>query len=437
MCDSAETDMNAQPSRVLQGQADVPINTQGQKQAQTIAWRLKKDSFDHIICSDLTRAVQTAEEIKKYHPNVPLMIDSRLREMDLGDLTGMTWADAKKMLKEEDQTLDQHLRKSGESSQTFESRVVDFYSALIENFVVVPHRELLQQAMARKEEKNAGGLSVSCSSSGFLEVVANEERRLSVITRSNTNTPRSSFPGPLPSPFPRASFSSASTATDEKGNGKSAGEDANGSQSARPSTATTLSSSTSTSTTLANASPAAIPKSANTQTSTPPTSSSPHHAIIPRHLKLKRTNLLVITHGGWIHRLTKHLVDELGFTISGETHMRSFPKNTGLYRFNITKLFKKSGDYEWNGGFTNMNSVSHLARVNRGANGTSSNASRESSPYHSPLHSPGAARKVSPLANAMQPLGIVADGAAGGDKKENEVEPGEKVESPPRRSLGW
>jgi broad specificity phosphatase PhoE len=77
----------------------------GKKQAEAIARRMKKETFDRIYTSDLKRAVQvrvtvavqllrrsdsfltrcrhlfkTTEEIKKHHPNVPQSVDQRLRE---------------------------------------------------------------------------------------------------------------------------------------------------------------------------------------------------------------------------------------------------------------------------------------------------------------------------------------------------------------------
>ncbi|KAI8853918.1 histidine phosphatase superfamily [Chytridium lagenaria] len=284
----AETEMNAQPTRVLQGQADVPINASGQKQASAVAWRLKKETFDHIFCSDLTRAVQTANEVKTYHPDIGITLDRRLREMDLGDLTGMTWNEAKKMLKAEDQTFDQHLKRSGESNSDFEERVVEFYTDLIENYIVKPHRELMENALKSQGSGLTDQLDVH---------VAQEERRLSVITRSAGTTPRSSFPGPLPTPvrslMPTLSWSAEAPQSERKSPARNQ----------------------------------------------------------PSLLKLKRVNLLIITHGGWIQRLLKHLVDELGFPTEGESHARSFPKNTGVYRFSITKMMKRDGDYEWSGSF--------------------------------------------------------------------------------------
>ncbi|KAI9101700.1 histidine phosphatase superfamily [Phlyctochytrium arcticum] len=159
----AETDQNAQVPRVLQGQSglsvlsrlctksfqlsfcitDNPINALGFKQVESLAWRLKKETFDHIYTSDLMRAKQTAHEVAK-HQKAPLTKDHRLREQNLGDLTGLPWPQAKAILKEEDRSFDDHVADKGEGNKAFKDRVVDFYTDLIDYHLVQPHQQLLR-----------------------------------------------------------------------------------------------------------------------------------------------------------------------------------------------------------------------------------------------------------------------------------------------------
>ncbi|KAJ3021844.1 hypothetical protein HKX48_007620 [Thoreauomyces humboldtii] len=140
----AETDQNAAVPRILQGQSESAINALGMKQAAALAWRLKKERFDHIYTSDLVRAKQTAYEIAKHHSNTPLSKDTRLREQDLGDLTGLAWPQAKQILKTEDRSFDEHIAEKGESNRLFKERVVDFYSNVVECHLVDPHDQLLR-----------------------------------------------------------------------------------------------------------------------------------------------------------------------------------------------------------------------------------------------------------------------------------------------------
>ena len=71
---------------IIHGQYDVPLNEFGIKQAKLLGVELKNVHFDLCICSPLIRAVNTAKEILRYHKNVPIIYDDRLKEIDLGNL---------------------------------------------------------------------------------------------------------------------------------------------------------------------------------------------------------------------------------------------------------------------------------------------------------------------------------------------------------------
>jgi broad specificity phosphatase PhoE len=73
---------------ILSGHQDGELTALGVEQSRQLAGRLKKEKIDCIYCSDLHRARQTAQEIVRYHPHVPLYFDQRLRETDYRELTG-------------------------------------------------------------------------------------------------------------------------------------------------------------------------------------------------------------------------------------------------------------------------------------------------------------------------------------------------------------
>jgi len=73
----------------FQGRSDVPLNEEGKTQAQATALALKDTPFDAIYASPLSRALETAEIIKTYHPAVPLTTEEDFIEMALGDFDGM------------------------------------------------------------------------------------------------------------------------------------------------------------------------------------------------------------------------------------------------------------------------------------------------------------------------------------------------------------
>lgn len=86
-----ETTWNAEHR--IQGQRDCPLTPRGYEQIKKVAEFLKDEKIDVAYSSDLQRAVTTAEEILKYHPNCKLIKDRELREMSYGALEGMTIPD--------------------------------------------------------------------------------------------------------------------------------------------------------------------------------------------------------------------------------------------------------------------------------------------------------------------------------------------------------
>lgn len=85
-----ETDWNR--AHRWQGFADIPLNDTGRAQAHAAAKALlarNEGPIDHIISSDLSRAADTARIIAQ-HINVPLRLDERWREVNVGAWEGKT-----------------------------------------------------------------------------------------------------------------------------------------------------------------------------------------------------------------------------------------------------------------------------------------------------------------------------------------------------------
>ncbi len=66
-----------------QGQSDGELTKLGIEQAKKVGERLKDWNFDYIFCSDLGRVVNTAKEIIKFHPKIPVEYVKDLRELYL------------------------------------------------------------------------------------------------------------------------------------------------------------------------------------------------------------------------------------------------------------------------------------------------------------------------------------------------------------------
>jgi broad specificity phosphatase PhoE len=85
-----ETDWNRE--RRWQGHADPSLNALGREQAGALAETLAVDPPAAIWSSDLARARETAE-IVAARLDLPVRLDQRLREVDVGEWSGLTRAE--------------------------------------------------------------------------------------------------------------------------------------------------------------------------------------------------------------------------------------------------------------------------------------------------------------------------------------------------------
>lgn len=83
-----ETDWNRRG--LVQGDSDIPLNGWGIQQAQALSERIGHEKFDAIYASNLMRAQRTAEIS---FPGADIILDRRLREINLGAFEGQVWAD--------------------------------------------------------------------------------------------------------------------------------------------------------------------------------------------------------------------------------------------------------------------------------------------------------------------------------------------------------
>lgn len=85
-----ETDWNV--AGRWQGQADVPLNERGHRQAQALAERLAGTALAAIYASDLLRARETAAALAQV-TGLPVLLDPRLREIHQGACQGLSIAE--------------------------------------------------------------------------------------------------------------------------------------------------------------------------------------------------------------------------------------------------------------------------------------------------------------------------------------------------------
>ena len=114
-----ETHGNA--ARIVQ-RPDNPLSPRGVAQAERLARRLQAERIAGILSSDLTRAVMTAEAIRRA-TGAPLQYDPLLQERNFGDLRGTPYAD----LVSDPFALD-YEPPNGESWTVFHARVARAWS---------------------------------------------------------------------------------------------------------------------------------------------------------------------------------------------------------------------------------------------------------------------------------------------------------------------
>lgn len=85
-----ETEWNR--ARRIQGQTDSPLSELGQAQAAATAGVLRDRPAVALYTSDLGRAKATAQVLGTALGQRP-QLDARLRELDYGELEGMTWSE--------------------------------------------------------------------------------------------------------------------------------------------------------------------------------------------------------------------------------------------------------------------------------------------------------------------------------------------------------
>lgn len=75
--------------KIAEGHLPGKLSKLGKEQIKKLALKLKNEKIDYIYSSDLQRAKDTTKEISKYHKNIPIKFVKNLREINVGDFTGM------------------------------------------------------------------------------------------------------------------------------------------------------------------------------------------------------------------------------------------------------------------------------------------------------------------------------------------------------------
>jgi len=108
---------------IIQGHLPGHLSETGIKQAKKVALRLKDEKIDFIYSSDLDRAKNTAKEIAKFHPDVPIKFVKDLREKFFGEWQGKS---KKELGFDKAKSVTAIFPKDGETSEELFNRASNF-----------------------------------------------------------------------------------------------------------------------------------------------------------------------------------------------------------------------------------------------------------------------------------------------------------------------
>ncbi len=117
-----ETDWNQK--QLCQGQKDIPLNEKGLLEARAFALEWRDFNIECIVSSPLTRALQTAQELHRFHPQAKLVISKELSERGWGELEGISSAQMYAIEMEEEQNPDYTPGFGVEPKEVFRRRVL-------------------------------------------------------------------------------------------------------------------------------------------------------------------------------------------------------------------------------------------------------------------------------------------------------------------------
>jgi len=145
-------DTAADSRRRYWGRTDVALSDAGKEQAAGLAERLAGEKLRSVYSSDLERASFTAAAIAARH-RLPVTIRPELREIDFGELEGMTFDEIARRYPEVAGSLIRRERRfkfpGGESFQALQRRLKRFERYLADyrpedNIVIVAHSGALR-----------------------------------------------------------------------------------------------------------------------------------------------------------------------------------------------------------------------------------------------------------------------------------------------------
>ncbi|MBI5002370.1 histidine phosphatase family protein [Candidatus Woesearchaeota archaeon] len=121
---------------ICQGQSYGTLSEKGKEQARKVGLRLKSEKIDTAYVSDLERTKDTAKEILKYHPHVPVIYTKDLRERSWGVFEGRPREERRLYSQDNKISLHDMHPENGESYHDVLQRMLRFYTSLLRAYPI-------------------------------------------------------------------------------------------------------------------------------------------------------------------------------------------------------------------------------------------------------------------------------------------------------------
>ncbi len=138
-----------------QGQEDIPLSARGWMEAECLAERLASESINAIYASDLARARDTAQVVARRIAK-SLTLEPRLREANLGEWQGLTYAEVRRRYFRDTDPLPAYFIDTpplgGESLRQLQTRVMSTIESIAaqhadESVLIVTHGGCLKMLL--------------------------------------------------------------------------------------------------------------------------------------------------------------------------------------------------------------------------------------------------------------------------------------------------
>ena len=137
------------------GVTDTPLTQNGKKQAVDAHLRFEHISFDVVLSSPLSRALDTA----RVFADNPIVVHEGLKEMNFGIFEGMTYEEISEKYPTEvaqwKETTRDYVFPEGESLRAFYHKIVKVYQEVlethqVENLLIVAHSGVIRSILAHE-----------------------------------------------------------------------------------------------------------------------------------------------------------------------------------------------------------------------------------------------------------------------------------------------